>query len=332
MSENRTKGKNRMAVDKKVSVGLPVYNGEKYLSKSIESVLAQDFGDFDMLISDNSSTDGTWDICNNYARIDKRIRLNRNNRNLGVIANSQLVESLTHGQYFMWHAHDDLLLPSYISSCYQVLETDREVAVCYSKTTFIDENDDELFSLFLDEPRMENDCVERFQKHFGCNFPSYSYYGLIRRESLKFLGQFGDWDLHSHDIVIMRLLSISGKISQIPQVMRLFRISTDRNSYLKGFVNYPGTGARVSIFPNTRDFVCLISRIVSNPFLSPQTKKLLTIAAINIHSLKRIFNDEVNYYRAFLVYILYRSRVPFSEVTLLSIIRHLRERGASRIT
>src|SRR5882762_3625197 len=95
----------------KVSVGLPVYNGEKYLRLALDSLLKQEFKEFEVVISDNASTDGTAEICKRYAEKDKRIRYHRNHSNIGAGPNYKKVFDLSGGEFFKWCAHDDICHP-----------------------------------------------------------------------------------------------------------------------------------------------------------------------------------------------------------------------------
>ena len=91
----------------KVSIGMPVYNGEKFIREALDSLLAQTFTDFELIISDNASTDGTEAICREYAARDSRIRCVRQSENRGACANFQFVLDEAKGEYFMWAAADD---------------------------------------------------------------------------------------------------------------------------------------------------------------------------------------------------------------------------------
>jgi glycosyltransferase involved in cell wall biosynthesis len=103
----------------KISIGLPVCNGERYLALALESVLSQTFTDFELIISDNASTDWTWAICCEYSAKDNRIRLNRNSANVGAVKNFQMV--LARGKYLMWMAHDDMLAETCLAACYDFI-------------------------------------------------------------------------------------------------------------------------------------------------------------------------------------------------------------------
>lgn len=102
-----------------VSIGMPVFNGEKYIRKAIDSLLAQIFSDFELIISDNASTDGTAAICREYAANDSRIRYIRQPENIGAENNFKYVLRESVGEYFMWAACDDSWSPDWISSIVQ---------------------------------------------------------------------------------------------------------------------------------------------------------------------------------------------------------------------
>src|SRR5262245_52473779 len=94
-----------------VSIGLAVYNGGQYLAQAIESILGQSYADFELIISDNASTDETETICRSYVARDERIRYSRNATNIGGARNENLTTTLARGRYFRWAAHDDYLEP-----------------------------------------------------------------------------------------------------------------------------------------------------------------------------------------------------------------------------
>ena len=107
-----------------VSIGMPVYNGEPFIREALDSLLAQTFTDFELIISDNASTDGAEAICREYAAKDKRIRYVRQAENRGAAANFQFVLDEAVGEYFMWAAADDVWRPEFIETCANLLKTD----------------------------------------------------------------------------------------------------------------------------------------------------------------------------------------------------------------
>lgn len=122
-----------------VSIGLPVYNAGNYLKEALDSILAQTFTDFELIISDNASTDATEKICRDYASQDKRIRYIRNEKNLGGAANFNRVFELASGRYFKWVAHDDRIDREFLWKCVKVLDEDPAVGLCISKANRINE-------------------------------------------------------------------------------------------------------------------------------------------------------------------------------------------------
>ena len=98
-----------MSKPPRISIGMPVYNGEQFLAGALDSVLTQDFEDFELIISDNASEDGTQKICLDYAARDRRIRYYRNEMNIGGSRNHSRVFELSAAEYFKWAHYDDWL-------------------------------------------------------------------------------------------------------------------------------------------------------------------------------------------------------------------------------
>ena len=202
-----------------VAIGLPVYNGGKYLAESIESVLAQDLGDFDFLISDNCSTDSTWEICNHYAAKDKRIRLNRNHKNLGAIRNFELVVEKTHSPYFMWHAHDDFLSHDYIYKCYHFLLNNPEYVLCGANVQYHDEHGNPLDFHFVDTDLSNVNFLIRgkaFLENMS-HLPYCLFYGLIRRNAIL----QGPWtrSVGGVDFILLFKLLQIGYMKILPEML-----------------------------------------------------------------------------------------------------------------
>lgn len=175
-----------------VSIGLPVYNGEKYLEKALDSLLAQTFGDFEIIISDNASTDGTPEICKEYEAQDRRIRYHRNEQNLGQTANLNRPIQLARGKYYRMHHDDDLLAPECLEACVNVLEEEPSVVLCHTQTKIIDSqgqvlHPEEPVDYHLRSPNPH----ERLDKYLRQRFPwapqpglMNAVFGLIRQEVL----------------------------------------------------------------------------------------------------------------------------------------------------
>jgi glycosyltransferase involved in cell wall biosynthesis len=210
-----------------VSVGLPVYNGGKYLAEAIESILIQDFEEFELIISDNNSNDQTSEICDKYKKIDKRIRYVRLKENIGMKLNFFNVLGLARAPYFMFATHDDLHEKAFISKCIKVLQADHSVSLVYPQTKLLN-SDSKFLGLAKDHVKADqNDPVERFRHliwELGlCNM----VLGLFRTQVLK---RTNSWDMSLFsDTLFLAEVTLSGKIIQIPEPLFIRRFTRNYN-------------------------------------------------------------------------------------------------------
>src|SRR5262245_36537007 len=123
----------------RVTTGMPVRNGQRFIRQAIDSLLAQTYRHFELIICDNASTDQTEVICREVAERDARIRYFRNQENIGPAGNHNKCFNLSRGEYFRWHAHDDMCAPTYLQRCVEVLDADPGVVIAYPRTTIVDE-------------------------------------------------------------------------------------------------------------------------------------------------------------------------------------------------
>jgi glycosyltransferase involved in cell wall biosynthesis len=126
----------------RLSIGLPVYDGENYLAESIEALLGQSYGDFELIISDNASADGTAEICRHYQKQDSRIRYFRQARNIGGAPNHNYVVGQARGELFKWASHDDLYARDLLKRCVDALDQFPQVVLAHSWTAIIDGSGD----------------------------------------------------------------------------------------------------------------------------------------------------------------------------------------------
>jgi len=121
-----------------VSIGMPVYNGEAFIREALDSLMAQTFADFELIISDNASTDKTANICREYAKYDKRIRFFRHLKNKGAFSNFKFVLNKSIGTYFMWAASDDLFSKDWIAELLPIVKQHKCLA--FGRISQIDED------------------------------------------------------------------------------------------------------------------------------------------------------------------------------------------------
>jgi glycosyltransferase involved in cell wall biosynthesis len=169
----------------RVSIGLPVFDGERFLSDAIETVLAQTYTDFELIISDNASTDGTRAICRHYAASDERIRYYRNDRNLGAAINFNRTFELASGEYFKWAAHDDMLAPEYLERCVAALDAHPDAVLCQTLVHQIGERGE--FLAIFDSSGPGADSArpsDRFAASILTVHYAFDIFGVIRAEAL----------------------------------------------------------------------------------------------------------------------------------------------------
>ena len=124
----------------RVSIGVPVYNGERFLPQTLDSLLAQTYEDFELIVADNASTDATEQICRAYAQRDRRIVYDRSPENRGATWNLNRLVGLATCDYFKWAMADDLCSPDHLRQCVEALDRDAGAVLACTQTSFIDEN------------------------------------------------------------------------------------------------------------------------------------------------------------------------------------------------
>jgi glycosyltransferase involved in cell wall biosynthesis len=167
-----------------VSIGLAVFNGENFIKEAIDSILAQTYQDFELIISDNASTDKTEEICLDYASRDSRIRYHRNSTNIGGANNENRTFQLSKGKYFRWAAHDDICAPELVSKFVAVLDQDPSIVLCYSMIIEIDEKGNPIRTVSQKKGESQSP-HERFRDLAKKDHNCEATYGLMRSSVLK---------------------------------------------------------------------------------------------------------------------------------------------------
>jgi glycosyltransferase involved in cell wall biosynthesis len=214
----------------KVSIGLPVYNGENYIAQAIDSVLIQTYTDFELVICDNGSTDRTEEICRRQAEADPRIRYHRNSENLGASANFRRTFELATGEYFRWLAHDDVLAPQYLDRCVAALDREPDAILAQPLVGIIDARgviksigDDGL------QPASSPRVSERFAALVRHPRYCWEVFGLIRRDILAKTGLLAPFSCS--DVVLGIELGLLGRFVLVPEPLFLNRDHPERFSH-----------------------------------------------------------------------------------------------------
>jgi glycosyltransferase involved in cell wall biosynthesis len=195
-----------------VSIGMPVYNGGKYLRQALDSLLAQDYYNFELNISDNASTDDTAAICEGYCARDQRLHYYRNPTNLGMLANWERVFELASSDLFMWAACDDCWSPNYLRTLVDCLLANPQATLAAGRICFTDVNGN-LYAGHHNAPAHETDgnlgpAKQLLQQH-AVNW----LHGVYRKRSVaKFLPTFFTGNPWGSDAVLLLEICLATEV------------------------------------------------------------------------------------------------------------------------
>jgi glycosyltransferase involved in cell wall biosynthesis len=247
-----------------VSICLPVYNGEPHVSEAIRSVLAQTFEDFELIISDNASMDGTQKICLEAAAMDTRVKYFRSEVNRGLAWNFNRAFELASGCYLKWLCHDDVMAPDYISRCVKVLREDSGTVLCFTNTDYIDGNGVLIQRVNLPNPGASEIPTERFNGIlWGLCDPVC---GLMKMEVLKQTRLHGAYA--DSDRVLLGEMAMRGRFHLISDYLFFARRHSLRttfrynNHWDRTIIFNPSRAGKLNCpwFREVRDFVAAIRR------------------------------------------------------------------------
>jgi len=214
-----------------VSIGLPVYNGERFLRETLEALLTQEFNDYELLISDNASTDGTEAIAREFAERYPRISYQRNAENLGAARNFELLVERARGTYFIWASAHDLLAPTFLSKCVEIMDSRPSVILCYCHTRFIDAEG----KAFMLQRAPDTRGLGRHARYKAAlwHLPCYAIYGLHRtatlRQAMPILGTLG------MDFIMLTELALLGEFALIPEPLFGLRLLVEKSGDWRGY-------------------------------------------------------------------------------------------------
>ena len=215
----------------KLSIGLPVYNGEKYLAATLDALLSQTFTDFELIVSDNGSTDATPDIVRRYAAKDPRIRFLRYDENRGGAWNWNNTFAHASAEYFKWAAHDDLHDPRFVERCIALLEREPSVVLCYTAARYIDAEgkaiEDDEGKAIVGGRRTDGCHLRQRQPHLRMyhllgRYPMHVLFGVMRRDALartRGMGRFS-----SADRILVAEIALQGQLHEIDEDLFIRRL------------------------------------------------------------------------------------------------------------
>jgi glycosyltransferase involved in cell wall biosynthesis len=200
-----------------VSIGVFVYNGERFLAQQLDSLLGQTLRDFELIISDNASTDRTAEICREYEARDARVRYIRQPANIGAPRNWNFVADQARGQYFLGASANDFYDARMLEKCVAALAADPLAVLCYGRTCIVEEDTAERRPFLHDFSVMDARPSERFKTVRRCLVLNNAQMGLIRLDVLRRTG--GDRVYPHGDLVLTAELALHGRFLLLPDVL-----------------------------------------------------------------------------------------------------------------
>ena len=204
-----------------VSIGLPVYNGEAYLPRTLATLIGQEYPSIEIIISDNASTDRTEQICREFAAKDSRIRYSKNEKNIGATRNYNRVFELSRGDYFKWASHDDEPHPSLVRRCLEVFDrSPADTVLVFSQADIIDEHGEVLFHSPDEISSSSDRSFHRFGRVLFRSAYAHPLWGVIRSDALRRTRLMG---VIEADHVLLGELAMLGKLIEIPETLYRMR-------------------------------------------------------------------------------------------------------------
>ena len=206
-----------------LSIGLPVYNGENFLHEALISILAQDFVEFELVICDNASTDRTEAICRDFCRRDRRVRYFRNPENIGASGNCNRVFELSKGEFFKWIAHDDLHEHDFLSRTLEILTSEPDVVVAFTRAVSIDSRGRRIREWATHPDICSVDLKTRYARWLAAAEDPLPLpiFGVMRANVLRKTRGFMAYP--EADIALLTELSLYGRFAEVPEPLFLQR-------------------------------------------------------------------------------------------------------------
>ena len=220
----------------RVSLGMPVYNGAEHIAETLDSILAQTYRDFEVIVCDNASTDDTCSIVESYAARDSRIRLERNAANVGAAENYNRSFRSAVGDLFRWVAHDDLLLPSFLERCVETLDANPDVVLAFCERYVMNHDGKHMrtespYHWYEAKQSFDRISFLRLMCVNGVRYPMMIF-GLVRSSALRQTRLIGAY-IHA-DLVTVAELRLRGHFSQIPERLFITRRHNESDLVFRG--------------------------------------------------------------------------------------------------
>ncbi len=269
-----------------VSIGLPVYNGARYLAETLDGALAQTHRNFSIIVSDNGSTDDTLAILDRYVRLDPRIRVIAHERNRGPAWNFEFVRTQAEGSYFKWMAHDDLHASTYLERCVAALEADPEAVIAQPRAIYIDSDGAELLRSFRNAPGPAAGPAARLRYVLERAHDFTFGFGVIRMPALR---QLSPWrSRYGADELLLAELALLGRFVEPHAHLFMNRLHPGRSMVANSGIRqrlywnswWAATPARGAEYPSWRFLADLLAIVRRSPISVAERRECLSSIAL----------------------------------------------------
>jgi glycosyltransferase involved in cell wall biosynthesis len=252
----------------RVTIGVPVYNGDAFLVQTLDSLLEQTFKDFEIIISDNGSTDRTAEICQSFAARDFRVRYYRSEVNRGAAWNHNRLVELARGELFKWNSADDVCAPEYLERCVAALDANPEAVLACTNVLEIDEHGRPLAERPVPPVFASDDAAQRFRRHVRLDHLCIHIYGVMRANVLRKTDLIGSYT--DSDRVLLAHLALFGQFVVLPDTLFYNRHHPSRSTqayvgWRSRTVWFDPAAAHRRLFPFWTEFAAFWDAIGRSP-------------------------------------------------------------------
>jgi glycosyltransferase involved in cell wall biosynthesis len=278
-----------------VSIGMPVYNAERYLSQALESLLAQDHSHFEIVISDNNSLDRTQEICHEFAARDQRIRYVRQPLNQGMPWNFAYVVREARGEYFTWAAHDDLFHPTFIRKCLELLAAHPGAICCCTEINFIDADGlphpdwskkqySNIETLGMTPPQRIHELLNRDGW--------FASYGLMRLRDAKKMSL--ELRMYGYDVIQLEELLLLGDFVKVHEPLFRYRMTGPKSpTHYQAALNSETTSIAPTKTPYTNLATDLLQTVYRSHLTNEQKTEIFADFLLTISRSAKWWREEI---------------------------------------
>jgi glycosyltransferase involved in cell wall biosynthesis len=249
-----------------VSVGLPVRNGVSGIQDTVHSILGQDWGDLEVIISDNGSDDGTEDLCRALARADGRVRYHRQHRNIGLLNNFSWVMNEARGRYFRWIGHGDQLEPSYLTRTLERFAADDRLILVTTQLSFIEPDGVARTAVYRGRALESDRAVERFAEMLRLQNDDHRLldplYGVVRRVPIAAIPRR---NMLRDDEVFAAKMALAGPWGHVSEVLAHRGWAYEPAPDLARKLDVPAWQTPLSTLLQCRELVAYLSTVPLSP-------------------------------------------------------------------